>query len=340
MPSVQAHYYDGKSARAHGVCLTLSADMLVVQGEAVERREPLRTLRISEPMGAAPRLIKFADGAHCEVLDHVALAALLEQGGHRDGWVVRLQDRWQWALVAVVITIAGAAAGYRWGLPVAAEWIAFKLPDKALSQMGDSTLSFLDENVLSPSALPQAKQRSLIDAFAKLQVPNGAGANHRIIFRNGGYVGANAFALPDGTIVMTDQLVFLARNNEEILAVLAHELGHLSRRHSMRMLIQGSIVGFVVAWYFGDVSNVAAGLPAMLLQARYSRDHESEADAYAVAMLKANGIPPRRLADILERMELAASSKECGNGEQSDFLGGYLDSHPATSERIKALEQD
>lgn len=338
MPVVAADYYDGKSARAHGVNLSLSAGMLVVEGDGINRRDPLHTLRVSEPMGAAPRLIKFADGAHCEVRDHAALAVLLEAGGHRDSWVVRLQSRWRWALAAVIITVAGVAAGYRWGLPAASEWIAFKLPDKALAQMGESTLAFLDKNVLSPSALPAARQQSLLRAFEGLDVPNGTGADHRIIFRNGRAFGANAFALPDGSIVVTDQLVFLAGHDQEIIAVLAHELGHLSRRHSLRMLIQGSIVGFVVTWYLGDVSNVAAGLPTLLLQSRYSRDHEREADAYAAAMLEANGISPSRLADILEKMEQAHVSKTCGDDcEQDDAFGAYMSSHPATRERIKAL---
>lgn len=341
MLPVDADYYDGKSARAYSVRLSLSGGALVVEGGGVDRCEPLKSLRVSEPMGAAPRLIKFADGAHCEVRDHAALAALLEAGGHRDGWVVRLQSRWRWALAAVVITLAAVAAGYRWGLPAASEWIAFKLPDRALAQMGQSTLAFLDGGVLSASTLPAARQQTLRDAFARLAEPDGIKAEHEIVFRNGRATGANAFALPDGTIVVTDQLVSLARHDDEIIAVLAHELGHLKRRHSLRMLIQGSIVGFAVAWYVGDVSSVAAGLPTMLLQARYSRDHEREADAYAAAMLRANGLPAHRLADMLDRMEQAHMSKQDGGeDDQLEELGGYLASHPATRERIEALERD
>ncbi len=340
MHGVGADYYDGRGARAHAVRLSLTDGALVVQGDGIDRRDPLHTLRVSEPMGAAPRLIKFADGAHCEVRDHAALAALLDAGGHRDGWVVRLQSRWGWALFAVVISVAGVAAGYRWGLPAVSEWIAFRLPDKALAQMGQSTLAFLDENVLAASALPPARRQDLRNGFGRLAVPDGAGADHEIVFRNGRAIGANAFALPDGTIVLTDQLVSLAGHDEEIMAVLAHELGHLGRRHSLRMLIQGSIVGFVVAWYLGDVSSVAAGLPAMLLQARYSRDHEREADEYAAAMLEANGISPRRLADMLEKLEQSHARKARGaDGEKADVFGGYLASHPATRERIRALER-
>ncbi len=340
MKTVNADYFDGKSARVHRVRLTLSDGALLLEGEDIQRRDPLESLRVSEPMGAAPRLIKFPDGAHCEVSDHAELSNLLRAGGHRDSLVVQLQSHWRWALMAMIITLAGIAAGYRWGLPAVAEWIAFKLPDKALAQVGESTLAFLDKGVMMPSELPRERQKALRTAFEKLSAPDDKEVGHEVVFRNGKAIGANAFALPDGTIVVTDQLVSLAKNDQEILGVLAHELGHLKRRHSLRMLIQGSIVAFGVAWYLGDVSSVAAGFPTLLLQARYSRDHEREADDYAAAMLNSNGISPSRLAELLSRMEEAYAARQKNQGEPDANFGGYLDSHPATSERIKALESE
>jgi Zn-dependent protease with chaperone function len=175
--------------------------------------------------------------------------------------------------------------------------------------------------------------------------PDRRQTRYTLHFRDGGPVGANAMALPDGTIVVTDQLVALAAHDEQILAVLAHELGHINRRHGLRMLIQGSIVAFVVSWYIGDVSSVAAGAPTLLLQARYSRGHEREADNYGAAMLKVNGISPRRLAEMLARLEAAhrskaekAADKEPGTqAANKRRISDYLASHPATAERIEAL---
>jgi Zn-dependent protease with chaperone function len=103
------------------------------------------------------------------------------------------------------------------------------------------------------------------------------------------------------------------------------------------MLIQSSIVGIVVAWYVGDVSNIAAGLPTMLLQAGYSRDHEREADAYAAAMLRFNGIPPARLGDMLAKLEAAHLASQ---NEAEDSPLDYLSSHPVTRERVEALRGD
>jgi len=302
-------------------------------------------------MGRAPRLVSFPDGAHCEVRDHEGIAALLAAGGHVDGWVVRLQKEWRWALVAVMIAVGSIAAAYRWGLPAVAEFIAFRLPDSAMTAMSSGTLDFLDR-FFKPSALPPERQRAIETAFARLHHPAGKSPPFRLHFRSSEAIGPNAFALPDGTIVMTDQLVELAEHDEEILAVLAHELGHVDRRHGLRMLIQGSIVAFVVSWYIGDVSSVAAGLPTLLLQARYSRDHEREADSYCAALLKANGISPRRLAGILGKLEDARDKKKTAQDQKAAEdrgktpgstaaarVGSYLSSHPLTRERIETLER-
>ena len=90
----------------------------------------------------------------------------------------------------------------------------------------------------------------------------------------------------------------------------------------------------MVSWYLGDVSSVAAGLPSALLQARYSRDFEREADDYALRMLEANNIPPAALAQILKRMQTEMDGTHRPGGNP---FRGYLNSHPATGERINHL---
>ena len=111
--SVQAIYFDGRSAKSHAVTLTLTDSVLSVRGDTLQRDEVITTLRVSEPMGAASRLISFSDGAHCEVRDHAGMQNMLAASNFEDSWVVRVQNRWRWAAAAVGITAVVLFAGYR-----------------------------------------------------------------------------------------------------------------------------------------------------------------------------------------------------------------------------------
>jgi predicted Zn-dependent protease len=87
----------------------------------------------------------------------------------------------------------------------------------------------------------------------------------------------------------------------------------------------------MVAWVVGDISTLAAAASTALVEANYSRELEREADAFAVDVLRTNGIPVRHFGDILRRLE-----QESGSSAPHAFQ--YLSSHPTTSERLQRLE--
>ena len=329
----QASYFDGKSATRHTVTITVSGDRARIEGDGIVRDEALRSLRVSEPMGSAPRLITFPDGAICEVTDRAALNTLLSQTGYQEKAVVRWQQNGMWVIGALAFSIAFIWAGYRFALPVFADVIAQRLPEKSIAKLGEHVLATLDGEVFKPSDLPADRQMQLRAGFEKLSLSNAKKISHTIHFRKSPQIGANAFALPSGDIVMTDELVALAKDDREIYGVLAHELGHLDKRHSLRQLLQGTIVGLVISWYIGDVSSILASAPAAILQARYSRDFEREADSFGAALLKQNNISPGYLANMLERLEKAHGSGK--GGESSD----YFSTHPGTNERVRVLRE-
>ena len=112
--------------------------------------------------------------------------------------------------------------------------------------------------------------------------------------------------------------------------MLAHELGHVAHRHVMRRLLQGSATALIVAGVTGDITSttsLAASAPVVLLQAKFSRDFESEADRYGIDLLRKARIPARSFALILERLEAATRAKH------RPGLPGFLASHPPTEER-------
>lgn len=330
VPSVEAVFFDGSSARRHAVRLTLSGESLHMSGASASRQAPLAGLRVSEPMGAAPRLITFADGGFCEVRDHAALARLLAAAGHSDRAHVRWQFDWRMVLATCLSFVALVLAGYFVGLPLAARFAAPAVPEGIVKLMSEQTLEFIDDHLMTPSKAPAERTEALARRFAAMRAPFGEPVAHRVLFRDGGPVGANAFALPDGTLVVTDDLLKLAGDDDEVIAVLAHELGHTAHRHGLRMLLQGSAVGMFLTFYVGDVSTLLAAAPAALLQARYSRGMENEADAYGAAMLRENRLSPELLATMLERLEASHRGR-------SGDLSEYLSSHPETAARVRAL---
>jgi Zn-dependent protease with chaperone function len=158
-------------------------------------------------------------------------------------------------------------------------------------------------------------------------------------------IGANAFALPGGSIVVTDDLVALAPEPAHIAAVITHELGHVAGRHGLRNLIQASVVATVIGLWTGDMSSLATSGATLLLSTTYSRQFEREADAYGAALLLHSGRSPALLAEMLERLEASAGEGDqaAGGGDETaaeDWagrLGRYLSTHPPTPERIAHL---
>ena len=192
-----------------------------------------------------------------------------------------------------------------------------------------------------PTQLPQAEQERIRQGFAALRRPPDAGHDYQILFRQGGEIGANALALPGGTIVVTDELVSLAGTAAGMMGVLAHEAGHVARRHGLQQVIQASALGALSAYLFGDISTVLAGVPAAMLTLRYSRDHEREADDFAIEVMQRNGLPPAALADVLVRLEhrAGAGAPSSASEPTADRGQDFLSTHPHTQARIDALRR-
>ena len=345
---MNALYFDGQSTRSHAVILLLHKGVVVVTGEGIRRTMRLAQLRVSEPLLHAPRVVRLPDGGTLEVSDK-GFTRLLRKNGHHDHWVVHWQQNWGMALAALCVLVTLLLSGYQWGLPWAADRLARHLPTALEDKIGDAQFSVVDAKLMEPSKLDAADQARLQKLFQALRAPDGEKTAYRLQFRHS-KIGPNAFALPNGVIILTDQLVMLARDDQAVLGVLAHELGHLKRRHALRRMVQGLGVGVIVNLFVGDVSAVLTAVPTLLLDQKYSRDFEREADQYAIAMLHANSIPLAPMADLFVKLGSSAgrgdasaeatatppaSSKK--SPRAADATADFFSSHPSDAERIAAL---
>ncbi|GIZ51550.1 M48 family metallopeptidase [Noviherbaspirillum aridicola] len=324
---VPAFYFDGKTSRRHVVTLQMTADAVLLEGE-VERRYPLDAVTLSEASRSMPRRLSFPDGASLEILDNRAFIRLLEDSGRPEPLVVRMYQSWRGTVLALAMTVALLVAGHQYALPLLAAQLAHAVPASVEQRLARDTLALLDQNLFGPTELAPERQAELRRRFASLAMPERKELNVELLFRKS-RAGPNAFALPAGRIVLTDQLVERIENDEALVAVMAHELGHVAQRHLLRRLIHVTSTGAAMTVLFGDFSALAANLPTVLLDLKYSREVELEADDYAVRLLRLNGIGPDALASALRSLEASA--------DHASETTGYLSTHPALAERIARL---
>jgi Zn-dependent protease with chaperone function len=228
-----------------------------------------------------------------------------------------------------VLTGIAVWLGIRFGVPALANRAADILPTSVDAKLGQEGLRILDGAFFEPSTLPVERQEELRSNFKQIIADAPATHDYRLEFRSGGKIGANALALPSGIIVMTDELVKLAADDREITAVLAHEVGHVVHRHALKTLIQTSTTAALTAGLLGDatsVSTLIASTPTVLLQAKFSRELETEADDFSYAWLKRHNIPTHFFGDLLRRL-----SQEHGGSD--DF--SYFSSHPSAKDRVR-----
>ncbi|HEX4883743.1 MAG TPA: M48 family metallopeptidase, partial [Casimicrobiaceae bacterium] len=234
--------FDGRSAAGEIVALTVDASTLVVISRAGCERHAVASLAIGETFRHAPVMIGLPEGATLEVPDPGrTLQAALAAAGHRKTRVGRLQERWPAALAALVVLIGTLALAYAVGLPLAARAIVAAMPADMERRLGEGVLQAMDRHTLRRSGLAPARRKAIENTFAQAAARAAPGVEARLAFRAGP---PNAFALPGGTIVVLDGLVQLAATDDELVAALGHELGHVVHKHSTRQLVQG--LGVVV----------------------------------------------------------------------------------------------
>jgi predicted Zn-dependent protease len=153
----------------------------------------------------------------------------------------------------------------------------------------------------------------------------------------------NAFAMPGGHVVLHSGLLLAADRAEEVAGVLAHEIAHVTGRHSIRNILASAGLYLVLSAVVGDASGllgVLADNSAFLLDRKFTRDFEREADNVGWDYLVRGGIDPAGMVSFFEKME-----REEQKQLEKSPVGGVakaleiVGTHPATRERIERLEE-
>jgi predicted Zn-dependent protease len=286
------------------------------------------------PLTGVPRRLQLPGGAVIETddFDTVARAWPSRPGFARLGDV--LERRWMATLACGALAATTLWLVIAYALPLAADPIARSIGPEVEAAIGRHALASIDRLYAKPSRLAREERDHVQQLLADFMAGEDDVSPWRLQFRRMG--SPNAFALPGNAIVVTDELVRFVKTDDELLAVLAHEVGHLRERHATRLVLQQSGVAVLATALAGDavgMTFLAAAIPALLLDAQYSRAFEEEADVAAIAHLVRHGRSPRAFADVMRRFASDPRTSEPG-----DPLFRYISTHPATEERIRRAE--
>lgn len=142
----------------------------------------------------------------------------------------------------------------------------------------------------------------------------------------------NAFALPGGKIFIYSALIDKMNSSEELVALLGHEITHVTHRHSLKSICRSAASSIVLSTFFGDAGGITSGILSQVDQFKsldYSRDLETEADLDGLKMMIQNEVDPSGMLRLLAILKEAS--------EEEPGMMKYLSTHPDTEARITAV---
>ena len=265
-----------------------------------------------------------------EALKRAAVGELFEQvdqiltAGNRQRWVSRIG---LWLMLAVaVVALVGGYYGVVFGARVAIESVPMSVDEQIGDAALPAVLSEFGQEIKSPIALDAVQ--GIVDRLA----PHAAiqDVNYHVLLVDSDVV--NALALPGGTILVFRGLMDEMDSTEQLSAVIAHEMSHVTLRHHLTQIARSVGIVAAVNIVVGDVGGIVA-LGTEVLQTaalnNYSQGQETEADLEGARMMHAAGIDPQAMIQMLDSLPEAHL-----HGALS-----WLSTHPNSNERIKSVQQ-
>ena len=318
-----ARFYDGRSALSHDAEVRLEGDALDIRADGQALLWRLPDL-IAEVEADQVRVSNRRERDTRLVLPVEEWTALI--GDRLDGRKRERRRREFW-LVGGLAAVAGAVMLFVFvGVPILSGPVARATPVSMELRMGEN----FDAQVgaIFPTCRNEEGQR-ILSALGD-RIAMGADTPFDIRVRAVEAPMVNAFALPGGPVLITDDLISEAESPDELAAVIAHEIAHVEMRHVMQAVWRDLGIGMLLDLVVGG--GTGAGQQAVILAGQasdltYSRDAELEADTRGQALLHAAGLSSQGMAPFFDRMARADGSGRLGEAVE------FMNSHPDSSRR-------
>lgn len=268
---------------------------------------------------------------------HPALRAISGQRRqhHASFWGIFLSSTAVLALLGVVVW---------WSLDALSAMAAQRIP---LAWEGKLGSTVMEQYRISHELLNEKEAEALLKPLTAPLAAAITDKKYPLHFYISNDPAINAFALPGGYMVINSALILRAERAEELQGVLGHELSHVTEQHGLRAVVRSTGLYLMVQTLLGDASGllaVMANAGPMLLNQKYSRDFERDADAKGYELLRRAKINPQGMADFFkvvlkEQKKQMDKIKDDQARKAMEAAAGFIGSHPETAERIASLEK-
>lgn len=357
-------YYDGKTSQAHACSVDLNEHGCLEFSEIDVPPVPVKEISVSDRLASLPRQIFLPDGALFETQDQQGVDELIEvvrgkPGARNRLFSISFYETNAKALVAVTLLSVLVTIGFFfWGVPLFSAVIAANMPAEVKQTVSAYTIKMLDDGYFDESKLTKRQRQEVLKTFSRLK-KNAGVSDAILLFRGGMSMGANAFALPGGEIIVTDELVELSERPAEVGSVLLHELAHVKYQHGLRKMVESVSVYIFISLWIGDVEamdNFSVLFLYALLDSKFSRDYERQADVFVLDYARdhsseiASGFvgimekiestrPGAKMAVNDDLDQKASTEEELKREKKTGELIDYLSSHPITEERLEPFRE-
>jgi hypothetical protein len=335
MIQFQAKRFSGKSSTGSIIDVVVHGkDSLEILGISDPESFDLKVCKLEAPIAKVRRSIQLPDGTRLET-DALQTYDELYRRVHPGmglGWTYWLEQRPKWVSFCILGLICTVVSFFIWGIPKIAKVVAHITPVEWNDALGKGVMETLDEYFMDPSEVAAEDLAPYFEWFEELKQDFATVHDFKLVFRSS-RIGANALALPDGTVVVTDSLIELFSGRKEFEAVMVHEIGHVINRHALQMVLRDAGVFLFVSVVMGDatsVTSISATIPYMLVQNSYSRTFESEADLISGDWLQRHYGSTEHLKSILIKLH---------DDNEGLEIPELMSSHPDLENRILQLEE-
>jgi Zn-dependent protease with chaperone function len=288
-------------------------------------------LQIKDKLGSIPREVILREQGLLSIESTPEVDNWLAEN-QKPNRIAKMETNRSMVLLSLIFVPFFLFGFFKYLIPSFAVNFSEYVPDVAVKIASEHTLYTMDRTLLDESKVDAELQQTYKDKWQQiLSKLNLSNTGYNLNFRHSQKMGANAFALPDGTVVVTDELLTLIDNDVDLLtAILLHEIGHVERKHSMRLIAETLATSLAIDYFFGDLGGmieVFAGLSNTIVQNQFSQKLEWEADNFALQQLEVLGLKSESFALAMEK--LAETLPEESN------LDVLMQSHPLMKERIQ-----